>query len=423
VREEFKLDRFYQKYMNVGGLPIVGSGKVSDAAMKEAGWIIGKMLGGRPEILQAMARNKTRFAVMAYNEYTTDVPEHSKLTPPVYWNRRARGLGATPQAPAVSCGEENLLCHPGDPYELESICIHEFAHAIHVMGMKTVDPTFDARLMEAYEAAIRNGLWKDTYASTNRQEYWAEATQSWFDDNRENDSLHNHVNTRQELKDYDRLVAKLCAEVYGDGRWRYKKPRKREPAGRSHLKGVDLDKLPKFEWKQEPIPDTPRVRVDTTRGTFELQLDYKRAPTAVSNFLAYVHSGLYSNGRLSVAPAVDGRPEAVDIFGTADQDARDQFPPPVKLQPAQATGLPHVTGTISMVSATGNGSVQDRFLICIGDHASLDPGGKNNPQGQSFVAFGKVVQGMEIVKQFHQPGSQPKTRTPGVSIQRMVRLN
>jgi hypothetical protein len=88
-----------------------------------------------------MAANKTRFTVMAHDEWTTDVPEHSDLRPPEYWDRRARGLGATRSRPSVSCGEENLLAMKGDPYSTENILIHEFAHAIHEMGLSTVDPT------------------------------------------------------------------------------------------------------------------------------------------------------------------------------------------------------------------------------------------------------------------------------------------
>ena len=48
---------------------------------------------------------------------------------------------------------------------------------------------------------MEEGLWKGKYAATNFHEYWAEGVQSWFDTNRENDHDHNHVNTREELKD------------------------------------------------------------------------------------------------------------------------------------------------------------------------------------------------------------------------------
>ena len=118
---------------------------------------------------------------MAWNEYTTDVPEHKHLQPRVFWDRRARGLGGSP----VSCGEENLLGYPGDPYSTENLLIHEFSHAVHGIAMQSLDPTFDTRLKEAFESARQKGLWKGTYAGQNRDEYWAEGAQDWFDNNRE----------------------------------------------------------------------------------------------------------------------------------------------------------------------------------------------------------------------------------------------
>ena len=147
------LSPFYKKCVMVEGLPVVGSAKVSDYALLEATYLIRKEIGHRPEILRAMAKNGVRFAVMAPIEMTTDIPEHSDLTPRNFWNRRARGLGATTARPAVSCGEENLLCLRGDPYSTENILLHEFAHAVHEMGLHTVDPTFDARLQQVYDSA------------------------------------------------------------------------------------------------------------------------------------------------------------------------------------------------------------------------------------------------------------------------------
>jgi hypothetical protein len=251
VRATFQLDPFYQKFTDVGGLPVVGSVAVADEAIAEAAWLVKKMLGDRADILKAMAQNKTRLAVMAHNEYTTDVPEHRHLRPAEHWDRRARGLGATRWAPAVSCAEENLLSFPGDPYRTENICIHEFAHAIHAMGMSTVDPTFDQRLKATYESALERGLWKGTYAASNRDEYWAEGVQSWFDNNRENDGAHNHVNTRAELREYDEKLAALCEEVLGDKSWRYVKPLKREASERAHLTGFDFSNTPRFRWRGE----------------------------------------------------------------------------------------------------------------------------------------------------------------------------
>lgn len=426
VRTQFKLDNFYQKQLNVGGLPVVGSKNVSDAAIKEAAWIVNKMLGHRPEILNAMAENNTRLAVMAYNEYTTDVPEHKHLKPAVYWNRRARGLGATRRAPAVSCAEENLLCHPNDPYSTENICIHEFAHAIHSMGMVTVDPTFDDRLNKAFKSSTEKGLWKDTYASTNHHEYWAEAVQSWFGDNRENDSLHNHVNTRKELRGYDPGVARLCEEVFGDREWRFKKPLMREAAERAHLKEVDFENLSKFEWKKEPIPELAKVQIDTTEGEIVVELDYKKAPISVKNFLYYVHEGHYSNGQFHRTVTADNQPnnkvKIAVIQASADQALKDKFPAAIKLERTSDTGIKHLDGTISMARSAPD-SGQDHFFICIGDQPELDFGGKRNPDGQGFAAFGKVVKGMDVVMKIHALPSEGQNLKPKIKIQRMVRLN
>ena len=144
------LSPFYTKYVSAHGLPVVGSAQVSDYALKEAAYLVDAMLAHRPDVRDAMIKNKVRCAVMAYNERTTDIPEHSDLTPKNYWNVRARGLGATSIRPAVSGAEENLLNYPGDPYSTENILIHEFGHAIHEMGLNTADPTFDGRLRQAY---------------------------------------------------------------------------------------------------------------------------------------------------------------------------------------------------------------------------------------------------------------------------------
>ena len=250
VRTEFKLAAHYQKFVSAGGLPVVGSAKVNDVSLLEARFLILQMIGHRQEVLAAMAKSKVRFAIMAANEFTTDIPEHSDLSPKLYWDKRARGLGASRSRPAVSCGEENLLCLPGDPYAAENILIHEFAHAVHQMGVNALDKTFQARVQAAFDAAGKAGLWKNKYAGTNPSEYFAEGAQSWFDTNRVNDNDHNHVHTRPQLKEYDPSLAKLCEEVFGDREWRYARPAARQPAA-PHFAGFDAAKAGKFAWPKE----------------------------------------------------------------------------------------------------------------------------------------------------------------------------
>ncbi len=89
------------------------------------------------------------------------------------------------------------------------------------------------------------------YTFSNISEYWAEGVQSWFDTNRQNDSSHNHVDTRAELKSYDPALAKLVEEVFGDGPWRYVRPDKRSNLAESHLAGFEPGKGPKFQWEPE----------------------------------------------------------------------------------------------------------------------------------------------------------------------------
>lgn len=223
------LSPFYKKHASAGGLPVLSSEKVSDGALREAVLIVEAMLAGRGDVREALVRNKVRVVVMAPTEQTTDVPEHGDLTPKEYWDRRARGLGATPHRPAVSCGEENLLNLPGDRYPTENILVHEFGHTIHEMGVNAVDPEFDARLRAAYEAAMAAGLWKDTYAATNHKEYWAEGVQSYFDTNRPPDAQHNHVDTREKLAGYDPRLFELIDATFRGSKWRYERYDARHP--------------------------------------------------------------------------------------------------------------------------------------------------------------------------------------------------
>lgn len=426
LRRTFNLDPFYQKHIDVGGLPVVGSSNVSDFALLEAAWIVRRLLPERGDLLRAMGSNQVRLAVMAWNEFTTDIPEHRRLKSKVYWDRRARGLGATREAPAVSCGEENLLGYPGDPYATENLLIHEFAHAIHGMGLPLVDPEFAGRLREAYRAAQAAGRWQGTYAATSVEEYWAEGVQDWFDDNRENDALHNHVNTRVELKAYDPALAELCARVFGDGPWRYLKPSRRPEADRAHLAGYDPAQAPRFRWRPAAIPETPRVLIQTAVGDIELELDPARAPLTVTNFLHYVHEGLFADGSFFRTVRADNQPtntvKIAVIQAEANPARTNEFRPPIPLERTRDTGLRHRDGTVSM-ARLGPDTAQENFFICVGDQPELDFAGKRNPDGQGFAAFGRVTKGMDVVRKIHQGAAREQQLTPSVRIQRAIRLN
>ena len=153
--------------------------------------------------------------------------------------------------------------------------------------MSIADPTFDKRLEAAYQSAMSRVLWKEHLRGHQSQEYWAEGVQSWFDDNRQNDAQHNHVHTRAKLREYDPALAALCLEVLGDKPWRYLRPGRRIAADRSHLTGWDPAHLPKFLWRRcAPIPDKPRVTIDTYGGLNSRRTRTtrpRRAPSKISS--------------------------------------------------------------------------------------------------------------------------------------------
>jgi len=247
---------FYTQRIEANGFPIVASASVNPYALKEAAAIIDGMLGQRPDVREAMIKSGSRLCILACGEFTTEQPEWQWLAnqkrkefPGVsakdFYDARARGMGGSQTDPFCSCGEENLLAYPGDPYSTENILIHELAHNIHLRGMVNVDRSFDSRVRAAYEQAKETELWKGKYASVNHHEYFAEGVQSWFDNNRENDHDHNHVNTRSELIEYDPRLASLCREVFGDTEFRYTKPQNRL---HGHLEGYDPARAPTFQW-------------------------------------------------------------------------------------------------------------------------------------------------------------------------------
>ena len=243
VRETFGLTSFYQQWIDVQGFPVVASENVNPYAVKEAAWLIGQLMSHRPDVLQAMVQNRASFSVIAYNEMLTQIPEYAYLRPSFFWDRRARGLGGRES----SCGEENLLNYPGDPYAGYNVLIHEFSHSVHKYGLNAVEPDFDDRLRKAFDAALAEGLWKGTYASTNKDEYWAESVQVWF-------NAHFgffDINTRAELKNYDPALAKLIAEVFGDTDWQYTRPATRIHL--PHLQGFEPPDSPTFAWPPELV--------------------------------------------------------------------------------------------------------------------------------------------------------------------------
>ena len=222
IPEGKNIPSFYQKYIETEGLYVTSSGKVSDEALLKACDIISLMLAKRPDVKAHMVKKGCHVMIIGKDEETCDLPEFAHICncedSIKYWNWRARGFGGAPEDEfSSSCGEENLLALPQDKYVGENILIHEFAHLIHTVGIVGVEPDFNERLEALRQNAIRNGRWEKTYAVSNKEEYFAECVQSFFNCNRYAEpanGVHNWVNRRTKLKTYDPDMYRLLQEYF-----------------------------------------------------------------------------------------------------------------------------------------------------------------------------------------------------------------
>ncbi len=177
-------DLYFQKYLNVGGVIVVAPGEVSDAHMVQSRAIITGMISSRSDLLAIMAGKNTRIFI--------EVERSGGISNP----------GST--AWTVYLGSNDPNCNT---------FIHEFGHIVHYAISETAEgQTFNTRLHTLYQAAINAGKWSGLYASTKREEYWAEMVQFWFQG-----ALPYPLNASySKLEDYDPDAAELVEEIFGE---------------------------------------------------------------------------------------------------------------------------------------------------------------------------------------------------------------
>lgn len=173
------------------------------------------MLVNRPDLRQTIARERGRVVVIAESEAITDIPELSHLRD---WDVRRPALHRVPGGPLISMWEPNLLCGDADVFPNEDLLVHEWAHMVLLYGVEKQSGGLAFRRMveRAYHSALLAGLWEYTYAASNADEYWAEGVQSWFGLNDPPGNIHNDINGRIEIEEYDPVLAGLIQEVLGE---------------------------------------------------------------------------------------------------------------------------------------------------------------------------------------------------------------
>lgn len=224
---------FYSKYLNANGIPILGSENVQDEALKRVRHTIINMLAKRPDVLCQMIMNNARVAIVADEEETSDLPEYADVDDKEYFNKRGRGYGGTLEEPLATVGEENVMrvgTNPSsdissrpDYWNGYDVIVHEFSHSIHLVGLRRTDKDFQDKLLRLYQKAKSNPMWMDQYALTNEEEYFAEASQRWFnavEDLSNLEGLKQAIYTREQLKIHDREMYDLLKTIYNDNNWK-----------------------------------------------------------------------------------------------------------------------------------------------------------------------------------------------------------
>lgn len=172
-------------------------------------------------------------------------------------------------------------------------------------------------------------------------------------------------------------------------------------------------------------PKVVRVLIKTSKGDIEVQLEPDKAPATVSNFLDYVDKGRYKSGRFHRTVTMQNQPDKkikIEVIqaGVNPEFAEKDFKP-IKLERTNKSGIKHLDGTISM-ARNGPDTATSDFFICIGPQPELDFGGKRNPDGQGFAAFGRVTKGMDIVRAIQKSAAEDQALKPPIEIKNIVRL-
>ncbi|MBN2280261.1 MAG: alpha/beta fold hydrolase [Candidatus Marinimicrobia bacterium] len=153
------------------------------------------------------------------------------------------------------------------------------------------------------------------------------------------------------------------------------------------------------------ISRLPVIRMETELGNIIIEADTVRAPITAKNFLRYIDERRFQGACFYRVVTPDNQPDnniKIEVIqGGIPDEASLLRLPPIPHETTEQTGLFHKDGTVSM-ARLGPGTADAEFFICINDQPELDFGGKRNPDGQGFAAFGQVIEGMDVARSIQQ---------------------
>lgn len=173
--------------------------------------------------------------------------------------------------------------------------------------------------------------------------------------------------------------------------------------------------------------DRPVIVIETKFGDIKVELYTDKAPITASAFLQNVDSGFFRNTSfyrvLRKDNQVTGAPHSYLIQGgiwQANPDLKAKFKA-IPHETSNKTGILHTKGIISM-ARNEPGTATSEFFICVEDEPGFDYGGANNFDGQGYAAFGKIVEGMDVVNRIHLQPENDQRFMPPVAILDIKRL-
>jgi peptidyl-prolyl cis-trans isomerase A (cyclophilin A) len=170
-----------------------------------------------------------------------------------------------------------------------------------------------------------------------------------------------------------------------------------------------------------PDARAPHVTIRTGAGDIEVALYPGQAPRTVAAFLSFIDSGYYKKGSFYRVLNDDNQPmgaprsELIQGGIWKTDNKRAVAAQHVPHETTQLTHLLHKDGTISL-ARTSPGTAGTEFFICVGDQPGFDFGGENNPDGQGYAAFGRVVKGMDIVRAIYARPESDQSFDPPIAI-------
>jgi peptidyl-prolyl cis-trans isomerase A (cyclophilin A) len=169
----------------------------------------------------------------------------------------------------------------------------------------------------------------------------------------------------------------------------------------------------------------PRIRFETEVGDIIVEIFIDRAPVTAYNFLRYVDENRFTSATFYRVVRLDNQPNnkiKIEVIqgGLREGNAEKIFPP-IKHETTKITDILHKNGVISM-ARLNPGTATSEFFICIGDQPELDFGGERNPDGQGFASFGKVIEGMEVVKKIQKLPDENQYLINPVKISKIERV-